>query len=422
MIIGIVGLGYVGAPLAVTLAKKYLVIGYDINDDRVDQLSKGIDHTGEIDPQLLKTTTVTFTSVAVDLRKADVIIVTVPTPVGEANVPDLSAVKAATEMVGANMQQGAIVVFESTVYPGVTEEICVPILEKASGFTWKDHFNVGYSPERINPGDKVNTLTTTTKIVSGDTEKTGNILELVYGQVCPVYRAPNIKVAEAAKVIENTQRDVNIALMNELSQIFTRLGVDTNDVINAAASKWNFQPFRPGLVGGHCISVDPYYLSHKAATKGFIADVILSSREVNDSMASFVADQLVKMLARNRMLGATPVVTIIGATFKENVTDIRNSKIFAVMEQLRPYGIIPQLIDSHADAVEVKHEYDVEINPKPLLAADAILLAVPHSDMVKTWDDVVAYGKGPNHKLVVMDLKAVLDRNKKPEFVDLWRP
>jgi UDP-N-acetyl-D-glucosamine/UDP-N-acetyl-D-galactosamine dehydrogenase len=421
MIIAVVGLGYVGAPLAVELGKHFEVIGFDTNPDRIIQLKECFDHTGEIIKAEFADSQITYTIDPADLVTADLIIVTVPTPVGEANVPDLSAVKLATTMVGTFMKRDTTVVFESTVYPGVTEEICVPILERTSKFKWKESFWVGYSPERINPGDRIHTLTSTTKIVAGDTTKTLDLLDSIYSKITTTYRAVTIKVAEAAKVIENTQRDVNIALMNELSQIFTRLGVDTNDVIDAAASKWNFQAFRPGLVGGHCISVDPYYLSHKAATQGFIADVILSAREVNDSMAAFVASQLILLMARQRMLGDFAVVTIIGCTFKENVTDIRNSKVFAVMNQLKKYNLILQLVDTHADAIEVKHEYDININPEPLHPADAVIVAVPHDDMVTDWDDILKYGK-PNDVLVVLDLKAKLNRLSQPTKVELWRP
>ena len=421
MIIAVVGLGYVGAPLAVELGKNFQVIGFDTNPDRVMQLREGFDHTGEIVRAEFQHSNITYTVDPADLGTASIIIVTVPTPVGEANVPDLTAVKLATTMVGTFMQRDTTVVFESTVYPGVTEEICVPILERTSKYKWKESFWVGYSPERINPGDRVHTLTTTTKIVAGDCDKTLDLLDSIYSRVTQVYRAATIKVAEAAKVIENTQRDVNIALVNELSQIFNRLGVDTNDVIDAAASKWNFQSFRPGLVGGHCISVDPYYLSHKAATQGFIADVILSAREVNDSMAAFVASQLILLMAQQRMLGQFAVVTIIGCTFKENVTDIRNSKVFDVMELLKAYNLILQLVDTHADPRQVKHEYGVVINPEQLHPADAVIVAVPHDDMVNGWDDIMKYGK-PNGHLVVLDLKAKLDRLSQPTKVELWRP
>lgn len=417
MNIAVIGLGYVGAPLAVELGRHFSVIGFDINSERVKDLTAGIDRTGEIE-KLAEN--VVFTNHLDDIRTANVYIITVPTPVTEANVPDLGPVRKATEMVARILKRDDLVIYESTVYPGVTEEVCVPLLEE-SGLKWREHFTVGYSPERINPGDKVNKLTTTTKIVSGDSLLTLDRINTIYSKITKTYRARSIKVAEGAKVIENTQRDVNIALMNELSQIFTRLGVDTNDVIDAAASKWNFQAFRPGLVGGHCISVDPYYLSHKAATQGFVADVILSSREINDSMAAFITDQLIKRMARHRMLGANPIVTILGCSFKENVPDIRNSKVFQMIEQLKQYGINAQVYDPHANAAEVKHEYGVDLTGSIQLA-DAIVLAVPHDEFVaRGWQSVMSFAKA-DARIVVMDVKAALSRDKLPENVDLWRP
>jgi UDP-N-acetyl-D-galactosamine dehydrogenase len=417
--IAIIGLGYVGAPLAVALGHHFNVVGYDIDLTRISELKKGFDRTGEISVEQLKTVAIHYTHDEADLHGADIYIVTVPTPVGAGNVPDLGPVVEATKLISTVLTARNIVIYESTVYPGVTEEVCVPLLEK-SGLIWKKDFNVGYSPERINPGDKVHTLTTTTKIVSGDTLKTLDQVDFIYSLITKTYRAPRIQVAEGAKVIENVQRDVNIALMNELSQIFTRMGIDTHDVIDAAASKWNFQPFKPGLVGGHCISVDPYYLSHKAATQGFIADVILSSREINDSMATFITDQLIKRMVKNRMLGADPVITILGCTFKENVPDIRNSKVFDIIDQLKAYGIEAQVVDPHADAKEVRNSYHVDLiaSPRP---ADALILTVPHQEfLLDNWQTIAPYLK--NTKVVVMDIKGVLDRKVLPENVDLWRP
>jgi UDP-N-acetyl-D-galactosamine dehydrogenase len=423
MKIAVIGLGYVGCPLAVELAKHFKVVGYDINESRVSELKSGHDRTNEISRFALMNSTVKLSSNEADLAEIDTYIITVPTPVAEGNVPDLNPVKSATKMVGKHLTAGNLVVYESTVYPGVTEEICVPILEEESNLEWKEHFFVGYSPERINPGDKEHTLTTTTKIVAGDSNYTLNNLDYIYGKITKTYRAQSIKIAEAAKVIENTQRDVNIALMNELSHIFSRLGVDTNDVIDAAGSKWNFQKFRPGLVGGHCISIDPYYLSHKAAVQGFVADVILSSREINDSMSSFIVDQLIKLMARNRMLGASPIVTILGCTFKEDVPDIRNSKVFNAICQLKQYGVTIQVFDPLANKEEVKHEYNIDINPHQYQGAHAVILAVPHKQFLDDgWTTIQNYGKGLDHKLVVMDLKASLNRNKCPENIELWRP
>lgn len=408
----VVGLGYVGAPLAVELAKHFEVVGYDINPERIEGLKNAIDVTEEISVSDLIATTVEYTS---ELEKRDcpiVYIITVPTPVTDANVPDLGPVEAATRAVGKVLQPNDLVIYESTVYPGVTEEFCVPILEAESGLDHFEHFNVGYSPERINPGDKIHKLTTTTKIVSGDSAVTLDLIDFIYSKITTTYRAPSIKVAEAAKVIENTQRDVNIALMNELSQVFNRLDIDTNDVIDAAASKWNFQPFRPGLVGGHCISVDPYYLSHRAAQSGLITDVILSAREVNDRMSSFITTELIRILASERLLGPELKVTILGCTFKENVPDIRNSKVFAICDLLKTYNITPAIVDPMVLAAE-----DSDIEP-----ADAIILAVAHDMFVHDgWNLVNIFGK-KDQTVVVMDLKGVLDRNLQPDDTVLWRP
>lgn len=422
-VIAVIGLGYVGAPLAYALAQKFEVVGYDLNADRIEELRSGKDRTHEVPCADLASARVRLTGRAEELARADIFIITVPTPVGSGNVPDLGPVRAASETVARVMQAGATVIYESTVYPGVTEEVCVPILEQLSGLRHKEQFNVGYSPERVNPGDKVHTLHTTTKIISADSPQTLELLDQVYSAITTTYRAPTIKVAEAAKVIENTQRDVNIALMNELSQIFSRLGVDTNDVINAAASKWNFLEFRPGLVGGHCISVDPYYLSHKAATQGFVADVILSAREINDSMASFVAAETIKLLARNRLLHGDTVVTVLGTTFKENVPDIRNSKVADVVRHLQQYGIAPQVIDPLANPQEVQHEYGFSLTPpEKARPADAIVYAVPHEEFTASgWGTVTAAAK-PDQPVVVMDLKAALDRAFKPAHVHHWRP
>lgn len=422
-LISVIGLGYVGAPLAYALARHFEVLGYDVNAERVAELRRGIDRTRELARAELLDTTLSLTTEAADLSRADLLIITVPTPVGAGNVPDLDPVRAASSVVGRHMRPGATVVYESTVYPGVTEEICVPILEEASGLRHRLGFHVGYSPERINPGDRVHTLTTTTKIIAGDTPETVALMERVYGAITRTYRAGTIKVAEAAKVIENTQRDVNIALMNELCQVFSRLGVDTNDVIDAAATKWNFLDFRPGLVGGHCISVDPYYLSHKAATQGFISDVILSAREINDSMAAFVTAELMKLLASLHLLRPDTVVTVLGATFKENVPDIRNSKVADICRQLAPFGITPQVIDPLADPDEVLHEHGFELTP--VLAArksDAIVYAVPHEAFVSQGWEMVDRLSRADQAVVVLDLKAVLDRAKKPAHVHHWRP
>jgi UDP-N-acetyl-D-galactosamine dehydrogenase len=419
MNIVVVGLGYVGCPLAFELSKHFAVTGFDINASRVSELLSGHDRTGEINDAVVSTANWTLTTDPSCIQQANVVIVTVPTPIAEANVPDLMPVVKATEMIEKYLSVGSIVVYESTVYPGVTEELCVPILSR-NGQVWKRDFFVAYSPERINPGDKVNTLTTVTKIVSGDTPETLRIVNEVYSKITNTYIASSIKVAEAAKVIENTQRDVNIALMNELSQIFKRLQIDTNDVIDAAASKWNFLTFRPGLVGGHCISVDPYYLSHKAEVTGFIADVILSAREINDSMAQFIASETLKIMAVNKMLDGNARVAVLGCTFKENVPDIRNSKVFDIIQKLKNWGQTALIFDPEADPVEVQHEYGVDVlSEHECLNSNVIILAVPHRSL-STWDAVMKFAApGP---VIVVDVKGALDRSQRPENVELWRP
>ncbi|MBV7542978.1 nucleotide sugar dehydrogenase [Acidovorax sp. sic0104] len=420
--IAIVGLGYVGAPLAVALAAHFAVTGYDVDPERVAQLQAGNDRTNEIAPDLLAHTTARWTAQPDCIGQADVIIVTVPTPIDEFRVPDLGAVRSATQTIGQWMRRGATVVYESTVYPGVTEDICAPLLARTSGLRYPGDFHVGYSPERINPGDRVHTLTTTTKIVAGDTPKVRDALAAIYGRITQVYPAQGIKVAEAAKVLENTQRDVNIALMNELSQIFCRLGIDTCDVIDAARSKWNFMDFRPGLVGGHCISVDPYYLSHKAASQGIVADVILSARKLNESMASFVTEQLLHRLVRHGLLRPDTVVTILGATFKEDVRDVRNSGVVAIHRQLSTLGITVQLIDPLADADALQREEALFITePSRAIRADAIMLAVPHAPFRQQGWQLVHQLARADQPIVVADVKSILQRNERPAHVHHWR-
>ncbi|MEN7528675.1 nucleotide sugar dehydrogenase [Cupriavidus sp. DL-D2] len=419
----VVGLGYVGAPLAVELSRHFCVIGFDINEARVQELGVGKDRNNEITRKDLQETKLSFSSDASVLAEADIIVVTVPTPVDAARVPDLNPVIQASKTVGHFLKQGAIVVYESTVYPGVTEEICVPLLEQHSGLKHLKDFHVGYSPERISPGDRENTLTTVTKIVSGDTPKTREVLGNVYGAITKVYLAQSIKVAEAAKVLENTQRDVNIALMNEVSQLLSSLGVDTHDVLAAARTKWNFLDFRPGLVGGHCISVDPYYLTHKAASCGFTANLVLAARETNDGMAQFVVNQLIRAMTQHHLLGPETIITVLGTTFKENVPDIRNSKVADIIRKLSAMGIRSQVVDMWADSREVEEEYGYRLtqisDAKP---ADAIVLAVPHIDFRKDgWALIESLAK-PNGKFVVSDLKAVLNRGACPARAILWRP
>lgn len=422
--IGIIGLGYVGAPLALELAKHFDVIGYDINVARVDELRIGEDSTNELDLLELAESSCLFTHTLDELSERTIFIVTVPTPVTDANVPDLRPVESASRTVASVLKRGDLVIYESTVYPGVTEEICVPILERGSKLMWRQDFNVGYSPERINPGDKVHTLITTTKIVSGDSLSTLARVDAIYSAITTTYKAKTIKVAEAAKVIENTQRDVNIALMNELSQIFNRLEIDTNDVIDAAASKWNFLDFRPGLVGGHCISVDPFYLTHRATMAGYNADLILASRQINNDMVDHVVNETVRMMFIHGVGGSATTITIVGCTFKENVPDIRNSKVFKIAEQLKTnFGLEVQLYDPWADIAEVEHEYDMThvVLPQLLKPSEVIILAVPHQVIIQGgWASIEKLA--PAGDFVLLDIKSALDRDTAPARCKLWRP
>ncbi|MGM3274630.1 nucleotide sugar dehydrogenase [Ralstonia sp. 24A2] len=421
--IAVVGLGYVGAPLAHAFSKHFRVWGVDINAARVAELSEGHDRTHELSSEELRNASIRLTTDASVLVQADIIIVAVPTPVDGARIPDLEPVKQASIAVGQHMKRGAIVVYESTAYPGVTEEVCIPVLEHHSGLKHLQDFHVGYSPERINPGDRVHTLATTTKIVSGDTPQTLDTLIRLYGSITHVYPAASIKVAEAAKVLEDTQRDVNIALMNEVSQQFSTLGVDTHDVLDAARSKWNFLDFQPGLVGGHCISVDPYYLMHNAATSGFNASLILSARETNDGMARFVVDQLLHWMTKCHLLHPQTIVTVLGVTFKEDVPDARNSKVIDIVKALDRLGIRTQVVDPLADGDDVAHTYGVQLIPlAEVRPADAIVLAVPHAEYREGGWPLIESLVKPHAQFVVCDLKAVLDRDLRPEHAMLWRP
>jgi UDP-N-acetyl-D-glucosamine/UDP-N-acetyl-D-galactosamine dehydrogenase len=432
--IAVIGLGYVGAPLALELAKHFSVCGYDIDAERVTALQAGRDHTGELHRDELLESGWTLTSDAqVAISAADVVIVTVPTPITDANVPDLGPVKAATRTLAQYLAAGATVIYESTVYPGVTEDVCVPIIEQAEHAAHVGHegeirkrkhgcdFWVAYSPERINPGDKVHTLTNTTKIVSGDTPETLELVDFLYSKITTTFRSGSIKIAEAAKVIENTQRDVNIALMNELSQIFSRLEIDTHDVIEAAASKWNFQRFVPGFVGGHCISVDPYYLTHRSAQVGYIPSLILAAREVNDKMPSLVAEKTLKAL-RRRGLPHDALVTVLGITFKEDVPDIRNSKAVDLVRELISWGINVQVIDPVAASDEVQHEYGIALTPvEEQRPAAAVVLAVAHQIFVdEGWSGVRRYLQ-PGLPTILTDVKGALPRESVPANVTLVR-
>lgn len=412
--LSLIGLGYVGMPIAVAFAKKVKVIGYDLNSAKIELYKSGIDTTKEVGNEAIKNTTVEFTSDETRLREAKFHIVAVPTPVYDDHTPDLTSVEDASRLLGRNLTKGSIVVFESTVYPGVTEDVCVPILEKESGLNCGVDFKIGYSPERINPGDKVHRLETIKKIVSGMDEETLDIVAKVYELVVEagVHRASSIKVAEAAKVIENSQRDINIAFMNELSIIFNKIGVDTKSVLEAAGTKWNFLKFYPGLVGGHCIGVDPYYLTYKAEMLGYHSQVILSGRRINDDMGKYCAENCVKSLIKSEKAVKGARVAILGFAFKENCPDIRNSKIFDIVKELREYGIEPFISDSNADAVEAKHLYGVEfVDISKIKDMDAVILAVAHMEFSKfTIADMdKLFGEGQK---VLLDLKGLFDRKE----------
>ncbi|WP_088007064.1 nucleotide sugar dehydrogenase [Indiicoccus explosivorum] len=421
--IGVVGLGYVGLPVAVAFGKEHNIIGFDINEHRISTLKAGADYTNEITDEDLQEASIEFTSDASRLAQTDFIIVAVPTPINEHNQPDLTPLVKASETVGRNLSKGTIVVFESTVYPGATEEVCVPILEKMSGLTCGEDFFVGYSPERINPGDKEHTFTTITKVVSGQTPEVLDIVADTYASVVKagVYKASSIKVAEAAKVIENTQRDVNIALMNELALIFDRLDIDTAEVLAAAGTKWNFLKFSPGLVGGHCIGVDPYYLTHKAQAVGYQPDVILAGRRINDDLGKYIARTLVKKLIKQGVGVQGAKVTVLGLTFKENVPDLRNSKVIDVINELKEYDVDVQVTDPEADPAEAMKEYGVTLlDSSELEPADAVVLAVPHREYLESgWDFVK--GLLNDKKGIVVDIKSSLDKKEAPMSVDVWR-
>jgi UDP-N-acetyl-D-galactosamine dehydrogenase len=385
-VVAVVGLGYVGLPLAVEFGKKRTTIGFDLSESKVESYKRHVDPTGELSTEQMSAAR--HLSVSTDpaaLAEADYIVVAVPTPVDIAHNPDFTPLAGASKTVGLHMKKGAIVVFESTVYPGATEEVCIPILEQHSGLKWKQDFHVGFSPERINPGDKEHTLTTILKVVSGDDAETLDKVAQLYESIITagVYRASSVKVAEAAKVIENTQRDLNIALMNELAIIFDKIGIDTLEVLKAAGTKWNFLPFRPGLVGGHCIGVDPYYLTHKAEMIGYHPQVILAGRRINDGMAKFVAEKTVKSMIAAGFNVKGAKVNVIGLTFKENCPDLRNSKVADIVAELKTYGVEVHVHDPVADAAEALHEYRIELESwDQLPRADAIIAAVSHQELL----------------------------------------
>ena len=423
--ISLVGLGYVGMPIAVAFARKVNVVGYDLNTAKIDLYKNGIDPTNEVGDEVIKNTTVEFTSDENKLKEAKFHIVAVPTPVNDDHTPDLSPVEGASRILGRNLTKGSIVVFESTVYPGVTEDICVPILEKESGLKCGVDFKIGYSPERINPGDKVHRLETITKIVSGMDEETLDEIAKVYELVVEagVHRAESIKVAEAAKVIENSQRDINIAFMNELSIIFNKMGIDTKAVLEAAGTKWNFLKFFPGLVGGHCIGVDPYYLTYKAEQLGYHSQIILSGRRINDDMGKYVAESIVKNMISADLAIRNAKVAILGFTFKENCPDTRNTKIIDIYKELGEYGITPVVVDTTADAAEAERLYGIKFGTMDdIKNMDAVVIAVAHDEFMKlTKEDIKGFFNPNNSVKVLADIKGILDRKEYENDFAYWR-
>ncbi|WP_139992835.1 nucleotide sugar dehydrogenase [Paenibacillus paridis] len=413
--IAVIGLGYVGLPIAVAFARKTEVIGFDVSQSKIEAYRSGIDATGDVGNDVLKATTAYFTSDERKLGEASFYIVAVPTPVQGGNVPDLKYLQGASQTVGRNLAKGSIVVFESTVYPGVTEEICVPILEAESGLTCGVDFKIGYSPERINPGDKVHRLENITKIVSGMDEETLDIVARTYGLIIEagVYRAESIKVAEAAKVIENAQRDINIAFMNELSMLFNNMGINTKAVLQAAGTKWNFLPFTPGLVGGHCIGIDPYYLTYKAEDTGYHSKIILAGRHINDGMGKYVAQQIIKKLVKQKENINTAKIGFLGLSYKENSTDIRNTKVTDIIHELEEYGMTTLVADPNVDKHQVHAEYGIELTElDDLQGLNVVVVAVPHSQFaqmdVKDFDKLFDTGR----RKLIIDIKGMYDKRE----------
>jgi UDP-N-acetyl-D-galactosamine dehydrogenase len=408
--IGIIGLGYVGLPLAAEFGKVMKVVGFDINKERIEELKKGFDRTREVEPDELKASTgLSFSSDKADLQNLTYFIVTVPTPVDESKKPDLRPLISASKTVGSVLKKGDIVIYESTVYPGCTEEVCVPVLEEVSGLKFNKDFFAGYSPERINPGDKLHRVTTIKKVTSGSTPEVADKVDDLYRQIITAgtHKASSIKVAEAAKVIENSQRDINIAFVNELALIFDRIGIDTHEVLEAAGTKWNFLPFKPGLVGGHCIGVDPYYLTHKAESLGYHSQVILAGRKINDNMGIYIANCVIKLMAKQDIAINKANVLVLGVTFKENCPDIRNSRVVDVIAELKSYGTKVDIYDPHADAGEVEHEYGLATVPALNRKYDAIVLAVGHQEFRDLeWNSI------KHEKTIVYDVKGFLDQSE----------
>lgn len=407
--IGIIGLGYVGLPLAVEFGKILDVVGFDINKERIAELKRMHDRTREVEPEELSLAKkLTFSSEIADLKDVNYHIVTVPTPIDEFKKPDLTPLEGASRTVGSVLKKGDIVIYESTVYPGCTEEVCVPILEKVSGLKFNVDFFCGYSPERINPGDKLHRVTTIKKVTSGSTPEVADKVDALYRKIITAgtHKASSLKVAEAAKVIENSQRDVNIAFVNELALIFERIGIDTSEVLEAAGTKWNFLNFKPGLVGGHCIGVDPYYLTHKAESLGYHSEVILSGRRINDNMGIHIANRIVKLMARNDLPIHNANVLVLGVTFKENCPDIRNSRVVDVIRELESFGIDVDVFDPLAEESEVRHEYGLSLTRELSRKYHGIVMAVAHQEFTKLDWKALCYDK-----TVIYDVKGVLDKN-----------
>ena len=422
--IAVVGLGYVGLPLAVHLARHFEVVGFDLNTDRIAELRGGRDRTLEVDAQDLQAVDIRFSADAAVLGACRLIIVAVPTPIDDSRIPDLGPLKGASQTVGAHVASGSCVVFESTVYPGATEEVCVPLIEAQSGLSFGTDFTVGYSPERINPGDKVHTLDKIVKIVSGSDPQTTRLLAAVYGRIVTagIHQASSIRVAEAAKVIENTQRDLNIALMNELAMIFDRMGIDTRDVLRAAGTKWNFLNFHPGLVGGHCIGVDPYYLTFKAESIGYHPDMIVAGRRINDGMGKYVAEKAVKLLIKGQRQVRGATVAVLGLTFKENVPDLRNTRVVDIIKELQDYGMNILVHDPLADPEEARRYYDIQlVNRAYIRNVDAVILAVRHDAYVQGGLAALAKMLNPAYRLL-LDIKATFDpREAEALEIRYWR-
>jgi UDP-N-acetyl-D-galactosamine dehydrogenase len=419
--IAVVGLGYVGLPVAVSFSKKYKVTGFDINKKRIEELKLGYDRTNEVCEELLNESSIVYTSDKDDLKEADFIIVAVPTPINKHKQPDLSPLISASNLVGSILKENTIIVYESTVFPGATEEICIPALEQNSKLKAGENFHVGYSPERVNPGDKEHTFETITKVVSAQSSETLDIIADVYGSVITagIHKATNIKVAEAAKVIENTQRDVNIALMNELALIFERAGIDTKDVLEAASTKWNFLKFSPGLVGGHCIGVDPYYLTHKAQELGLHPEIILAGRRINDNMSKHIASSVIKSMLEKGFSIADESVNILGLSFKENTPDLRNTKVVEIISELESYGLIVNVHDPQVDANEAKEFYDINLKKKyELKKQKAIILAVAHKEYIENKTD---YLELVSEDGIIFDLKGIINNSDLKKNQSVWR-